>query len=425
MTTVRATEHGDYHYDIVAHHRTGQEHVHPYASDEPLQVGDVVRLEGRFWLIESVEPDGEGVSGRAVAKPGRYRLALRHPDGREETGAFRRFRPDAPGLGHSFSTLEDGHPVSWEVVTEQPARDEQGEIYLELIAERDFAELEELPDHELEHALARREEEELPEGAAATLERAQQAGLSIELVALDPGEEPDWDEAERYIDALVLEEVEDDLLELCGVDFDRPRETWLATVKERLRTDLEQFRADVEGDEDEIERWSFRGGSIFVSVGTEDDESDPDKGHGWMARLVDSGVLGVAGFERVRKADIQKRCSIILRAERRRARGPRGGRFHYTTTGHDRSARWGRTVSRSDYLAGKQSDKPASGAALWAPSPRALRSRCMGEFFGTLPARRRRAFRFARLAGRAIEEVRRWQPRRSTRSALRAGSSPG
>jgi hypothetical protein len=305
MTTVPATEHGDYHYDIVAHHRTGQEHVHPYASDEPLQVGDVVRLEGRYWLIESVEPDGEGVSGRAVAKPGRYRLTLRHPDGREETAAFRRFRPDAPGLGHSFSTLEDGHPVSWEVIMEQPARDEQGEIYLELIAERDFAELEELPDHELEHALTRRQEEELPDGAAATLERAQQAGLSIELAALDPGEEPDWDEAERYIDALVLEEVEDDLLELCGVDFDRPRETWLATVKERLRSDLEQFRADIEGDQDEIERWSFRGGSIFVSVGTEDDESDPDKGHGWMARLVDSGVLGVAGFERVRKADIQ------------------------------------------------------------------------------------------------------------------------
>jgi hypothetical protein len=305
MTTVPATEHGNYRYDIVAHHRTGQEHVHPYANDEPLQVGDVVRLEGRYWLIESVEPDGEGMSGRAVAKPGRYRLTLRHPDGREETAAFRRFRPDAPGLGHSFSTLEDGHPVSWEVIMEQPARDEQGEIYLELIAERDFAELEELPDHELEHALTRRQEEELPDGAAATLERAQQAGLSIELAALDPGEEPDWDEAERYIDALVLEEVEDDLLELCGVDFDRPRETWLATVKERLRSDLGQFRADIEGDQDEIERWSFRGGSIFVSVGTEDDESDPDKGHGWMARLVDSGVLGVAGFERVRKADIQ------------------------------------------------------------------------------------------------------------------------
>ncbi|HET6642794.1 MAG TPA: hypothetical protein VFG93_05925, partial [Gaiellaceae bacterium] len=214
MTVVPATEHGDYHYDIVAHHRTGQEHVHRYASEEPLQVGDGVRLEGRYWLIESVEPDGEELSGRAVAKPGRYRITLRHPDGRKETGAFRRFRPDAPRLGHSFSTLDDGHPVSWEVVMEQPARDEQSEIYLELIAERDFAELEELPDHELEHALARRGEEELPEGAAAALERAQQAGFSTELVALEPGEEPDWEEAERYIDALVLEEVEDDLLEL-------------------------------------------------------------------------------------------------------------------------------------------------------------------------------------------------------------------
>jgi hypothetical protein len=306
VTSVPATEHGDYHYEVVAQHRMGQEHAHRYASEEPLEVGAVVRLEGRYWLIESVEPDGEGISGRAVAKPGRYRLTLRHPDGREETGAFRRFRPDAPRLGHAFSTLEDGRPVSWEVVDQRPARDDQGGIYLELIAERDFAELEELPDHELEHALTRRQEEELPEGAAATLDRAEQAGLSIELVALEPGEEPDWEEAERYIDALVLEMLEDDLVELCGVDPDRdPRETWLETVKERLRSDLEQFRADVEGDHDEIEEWSFQGGSIFVSVGTEDDEADPDKGHGWMTRLVDSGVLAVANFERVRKADIQ------------------------------------------------------------------------------------------------------------------------
>jgi hypothetical protein len=294
------TEHGDYDYEIVAPQRLGPERVHRYASNEPLEVGDVVQLEGRFWLIESLE------SGRAVAKPGRYRLTLRHPNGPEETGAFRRFRPDAPGLGHTFSTLEDGRPVSWEVRDRRLARDDEGEIYLELIAERDFEELDELPDHELEHALARRRNEELPESAAATLDRAAQAGLSIELVSLEPGEEPDWEEADRYTDALVIEEINDDLVVLCGVDPERDSpETWITTVKERLRSDLESFRADVEDDHDQIEEWSFQGGSIFVSLGTEDDEADPNKGHGWMTRLVDAGVLGAANFRRVRKADIQ------------------------------------------------------------------------------------------------------------------------
>jgi hypothetical protein len=306
MVVVPESEHGDFHYDVVVHHRTGQEHVRRFVSDERLAVGDVVRLEGRDWLIESVEPDGEGLSGRARAKPARYRLSLRHPDGRKEVGAFRRFRPDAPDLGHSFSTLENGYPVSWEVVERRPDHDDLGEIYLELIAERDFAELDELPNHELEHALARGRGEEVSEGAAATLERAGQMGLSVELVALDPGEEPDWGGAERYIDALILEEIEDDLLVLCGADLDHdPREQWLETVKERLRSDLDRFRGDVDGDHDEIEQWGFRGGWIFVSVGNADDESDPGKGHGWMSRLVDSGALGAAGFERVRKADIE------------------------------------------------------------------------------------------------------------------------
>jgi hypothetical protein len=233
-------------------------------------------------------------------------LTLRHPDGREEVGAFRRFRPDAPRLGHAFSTLENGVPVSWEVVDQRPARDEQRETYLELVAERDFAELEDLPSHELEHALARRLDDEPAEGATATLERAEQMGLSAELVALDPGEEPDWEAAERYLEALIFEEIEDDLLELCGVDLDRdPRDTWLTAVKERLGSDLARFRGDVEGDHDEIEQWSFRSGWIFVSVGSADDEADPDKGHGWMSRLVDSGTLTAAGFERVRKAELQ------------------------------------------------------------------------------------------------------------------------
>jgi hypothetical protein len=294
------SDHGDYHYDVVAHHRNGREHVLRYASEDPLEVGEVLRLEGRYWLIESID------GSRAAARPARYRLKLRHPDGREEVGAFRRFRPGSPRLGHSLATIEDGQAVNWQVVDQRLARDEDGEPYLELVAERDFSEADELSDHELEHAFARREEEELPEGAAAAFARAEAAGLSVELVALEPGEEPDWEEAERYIDALILEEIEDDLLELCGVNPNRdPRETWLGQVKERLFEDLHLFRDDVEGDEDEIEEWDFRGSRIFVSVGSPDDESDPLSGHGWMSRLVDSSALTAAGFQRVQKARLE------------------------------------------------------------------------------------------------------------------------
>jgi hypothetical protein len=296
------------HYDLVTRNPGGTERAQRYASDEPLEPGSVVQLRGRFWLVETVD-EAEGESGlpRAIAKPARYRLRLRHPDEREELGAFRRFRPGSPRLGHAFTTIEAGQPISWQVTKEQLARDDEGEPFLDLVAERDYAEVEgDVPDHELEHALERQLDGGLPPAAEATIARAADQGLNLELVALDPGEEPDWPESERYIGALIFEEIEDDLFEQCGVDVDHdPRETWLTTVKERLGADLEAFRADIEGDHDEIEEWGFRGGRIFASVGTYEDEFDPLSGHGWMCRLADSGALGVAGFERVRKYELE------------------------------------------------------------------------------------------------------------------------
>lgn len=289
-----------YDYEVVAHHRNGREHVVQYASEDPLEVGAVLRLEGRYWLIESID------GSRAQARPARYRLTLRHPDGREEVGAFRRFRRGSPQVGHSLATVEDGQAVNWQVVDQRLAGDEDGEPYVELVAERDFSEVEELSDHELEHTFASREEDELPEGAAATFARAEAAGLSVELVALEPGEEPDWEEAQRYVDTLIFEEIEDDLFALCGVDVGRaPQNTWLSTVKERLLEDLQQFRADVEVDHDQIEEWSFRGARIFASVGNPDDEADALSGHGWLCRLVDSSALTAAGFQRVKKARLE------------------------------------------------------------------------------------------------------------------------
>jgi hypothetical protein len=296
-------------YQVVTRNRAGKERAHSYTVDEPLAPGALIRLDGRDWLIERI--DGQ----QAVAQPARYRIRLRHPDGHEEIGAMRRYRPDAPRVGHAFSTVEDGRPASWEVVDEQLAFAEDGAPYLDLVAERDYLELEALagqvdevaalPNHELEHALAS-QAGALPDAAVATLSRAEQQGFAVELVALEPGEEPDWPEADAYVDALIIEEIEDDLFELCGVDPARdPREGWLDTVKERLREDARRFRADIEGEHDEIEEWDFRDGRVFASLGTTDDEADPDKGHGWMCRLVDAGALAAAGFARVRKPELQ------------------------------------------------------------------------------------------------------------------------
>ena len=292
-----------FEYEVVTVNRAGIERVRPFLSESELMAGSVMTLDGRDWLVDAVE-DGETV--RVVAKPARYRLRLRHPDGREETGVFRRVRPEGPRLGHAFTTIEEGAPISWSVAEETFARDEQGEPFLDLVAERDYGEAEgDLPDHELEHALAGASDE-VPDAARERIEEATGSGLSLELVALEPEEAPDWEEARRYIEALSLDTVEDDLLEMCGVDTRRDAESmWLETVKTRLGDDLDRFSADVEGDHDEIEEWDFQRGRVFAAVGAPDDEADPDSGYGWMCRLVDAGALGAAGFERVRSPELE------------------------------------------------------------------------------------------------------------------------
>jgi hypothetical protein len=287
-------------YDIVASGRAGVERIYPWAAEEQLQPGSVVHVGGRDWLVSELDLTGD--RPRALARLARYRLRMVHADGSEELGGFRRYRPDGPSLGHAFTTMLEGQPISWAVVDERLAFDGAGEPFLDLVAERDYREAEgDLPDHELEHARL----DELPEAAQAILAAADREGLAVELAALDPGEAPDWEEAGRYIQALTLATIEDDLLEQCGVDARAdPEETWPDTVKARLLEDLDRLRADVEGDHDAIQEWEFRDGRIFASIGSTDDEADPDRGHGWLCRLLDSGALGAAGFSRVRKAEL-------------------------------------------------------------------------------------------------------------------------
>ena len=282
-------------YKIITRNRTGQEHIRPFVFADAVAPGTVVFLRGRYLLVERVEQE------RVYAGPARYRLTLRHPDGHREEGAFRRFRADAPAVGHQFTTLENGAPISWAVLEQYLAHDAGGDPFLHSIAERDYAEAESLPDHELEHTLERDHDDDTA-AAAATLSRATEAGLAIELVGLEAGQAPDWEEASLYLESLILEELEDDLIEQCGVHPGRDRqETWLDIVKRRLRNDLDSFRTEVEGLHDEIEEWVFRGARIFATVGRFDDDVNPSSGFGWMCRLVDSGVLLAAGFYRARK----------------------------------------------------------------------------------------------------------------------------
>ena len=289
-------------YDVVVSGRAGTERTYPWTAEEQLQPGSVVHVGGRDWLVYELDLTAD--RPRALARLARYRLRMVHPDGNEELGGFRRYRPDGPRLGHAFTTILEGQPVSWAVVDERLAFDDAGEPFLDLVAERDYGEADgDLADHELEHALARLDQ--LPEAAQALFAGADREGLAVELAALDPGEAPDWEEAARYIQALTLATIEDDLLEQCGVaTATDAEETWANTVKTRLLEDLDGLRADIEGDHDQIQEWEFRDGRIFASLGSVDDEADPNSGHGWLCRLLDSGALGAAGFSRVRKAEL-------------------------------------------------------------------------------------------------------------------------
>jgi hypothetical protein len=43
---VQPSPHGDFHYLVVTRRRTGKERVHEFASEDQLEPGDVLRLDG-------------------------------------------------------------------------------------------------------------------------------------------------------------------------------------------------------------------------------------------------------------------------------------------------------------------------------------------------------------------------------------------
>jgi hypothetical protein len=59
---VQPSPHGDFHYLVVTRRRTGKERVHEFASEDQLEPGDVLRLDGRYWLIASTVWRATGLS---------------------------------------------------------------------------------------------------------------------------------------------------------------------------------------------------------------------------------------------------------------------------------------------------------------------------------------------------------------------------
>ena len=202
---------------------------------------------------------------------------------------MRRMRPDGPRLGHSFTTIEDGAPVSWSVIDEEFAHDEQGEPFLDLVAERDYGEAEgDLPDHELEHALTARSDE-VPDAARERIDEATRLGFAIESSRSSRTRLPDWEEARRYIETLSLDTIADDLLELCGVDTEELAKGHGSKPSSRASaTTSSSFSADVKGTTTRSRSGISTTAASSPRVGSVADESDPDRGHGWLCRLLDA-----------------------------------------------------------------------------------------------------------------------------------------
>ena len=135
--------------------------------------------------------------------------------------------------------------------------------------------------------------DELPPSAGRVSTRAEQTGLAIELVALDARRVAGRDEAVRYIEALGSRRSRTTCSSFAGCvpartqrHLARHRQDPAVARISRSSASRRQARRTIRS-----RSGSFRDGRIFASIGSQDDESAPDRGHGWMCRLVDAGVL--------------------------------------------------------------------------------------------------------------------------------------
>ena len=213
-------------------------------------------LDGRDWLVDAVE---EGDTARVVAKPARYRLRLRHPDGREELGAFRRMRA--------------GQPATRPLVHDARGR---GSRQLGASSRRRSPTTSRTSRSSTSSpsATTARPRATCPTTSSSTRSPAsadgsgRRQGVDRRGDALracrssSPRSSRTRRRTGRRLAATSRPSVSTRSRTTCSscaasTRGDDSEGTWLETVQARLRDDLESFSADVEGDHDEIEEWDF------------------------------------------------------------------------------------------------------------------------------------------------------------------------
>src|SRR5919204_3200296 len=187
-------------YEFVHVNRLGHRLTHELVSDDTLEPGAIIRSEGRGWIVDRVE------DSRVFLEPARYRLscatltAIWRPARSAASGPMRRAL--ATRSARSSTTRRSAGSWSRSVsrVTTTASRSTSSP-----------------PTGTTRSATSRRA---CPSTSWSTplrvttisarprqgLAEAAEAGLPVELVALEPEEAPDWDEGRRCIDALMIED---------------------------------------------------------------------------------------------------------------------------------------------------------------------------------------------------------------------------
>ena len=183
-------------YEVVTSISREKERVRRYSSDDPLAPGERAP-DGWPLLARSRASKGrEARPGlpRVLAKPARYRLRLRHPDGHEELGAMRRLRSGSPDgwVTHSRRSRKDSRSAGrWS--TSSLSATSAASRFSTYVAERDYAEAEgSSPTMSSSTRSTVRRRGGCRRTPTRRSQRLPREGLDVELVALDPGEEPDW-----------------------------------------------------------------------------------------------------------------------------------------------------------------------------------------------------------------------------------------
>ena len=122
----------DHYYDVVAVRGETREH-HDLGTQSPLGEGEIIPLDDEDWIVDRLEPGGEGGRPLVTAKPVRYRLTLRHAPASEHAGGFHDAAGHRPDVGYRFDT---GPATGWTVIKRSLKRDRDGEPYIDLIAAR-------------------------------------------------------------------------------------------------------------------------------------------------------------------------------------------------------------------------------------------------------------------------------------------------